>query len=107
MTAYKVNTDHVQLYNFQPAKRTEVYSIDIFQGFDNTIVVSIKNAFYRVPYSRFVELKVKQKDGFAWKLTKASVQCSSGQAADIIALFKEFPSYARVTIQKLVFDRGM
>ena len=107
MAAYKVNMEHVHLYSFQPSQRTGVYDIDIFQGFDNTIVVSIKNMLYRTPNSRFIDLKVKQKDGFAWKLTKTMIQCSSGQAADIIALFKEFPAYAKTTVQKLVFDRGI
>ena len=107
MGAYKVNMDHVHLYNFQPSQRTGVYDIDIFQGFDNTIVVSIKNMLYRIPNGRTVELKVKQKDDFAWKLTKTMIQCSSGQAADIISLFKDFPAFARTTVQRLIFDRGV
>ena len=107
MADFKVNTDHVHLYNFQPSQRTGVYDIDIFQGFDNMITVSIKNVLYNVPTSKFVDLKVKQKDGFAWKLTKTMIQCNSGQAADIIALFKEFPAYARTTVQKLIFDRNI
>lgn len=71
---YQVNPENIELSVFTAPKTAEYYSIP-----------------------------VKQKDGFAWKCYKKYVACTSGNAADIMDIFKEFPAYASATVCRIVF----
>ena len=75
----------------------------MYQTFPDCIELSVFTAPKTADYYR---ISVKKKEGFSWKCFKKYIACDSGNAADIMDLFKEFPSYASATVRKIVFKEG-
>lgn len=80
-----------------------IYDIYLGQYSYNEIVVDIKNVSYK-DYGTMYVIPVKAKAGFAWKVTKTAIWCTSGNAADILKLFNEFNSFGIATIKELILN---
>lgn len=81
----------------QPEKK---YFCRMYQTFPDKIDLSVFTAPKKADY---YTIPVKQKDGFSWKCFKRYLACDSGNAADIMKLFQEFPAYASATVCRIVF----
>lgn len=86
-------------------KRQATYNIDMFQSAFDVITVAITDiAFYNGTGYAYIDIPVKKAQGFSWKCNKTSVSCDTGNAADLIKLFKEFDAYAKATVRTVCFE---
>ena len=98
--------DHIKFKHYERTNR-QTYNIDLFQTAADVITVTIKNSCfpeYLAP-TYYYDIPVKKASGFCWKCNKNSISCDTGNAADIIKLFKDFSiAYACATVRVICFE---